>query len=120
MKYRLIARHRGPDLPPLFLLPGERVAAGETYAGPEGWPDWVWCVSDAAVGGWVPRPFLEEHGDGTARVREAYDARELDAEEGDEVTGDRETCGWLWCIRERDGASGWVPREKLEQRTPDR
>jgi hypothetical protein len=27
---------------------------GETYKGPENWPDWVWCVSDAGIGAWVP------------------------------------------------------------------
>jgi hypothetical protein len=114
MKYLVIEAHRGPDRPPLYLRQGERVAVGETYKGPESWPDWVWCVSVAGLGAWVPLPFLEKLGDGTALAREAYDSRELDADKGDEVTGARETCGWVWCVRGRDGASGWVPREKLE------
>ncbi len=114
MRYRVIEAHTGPDRPLLSLRPGERVTVGETYKGPEGWPDWVWCVSEAGIGAWVPLPILETTGEGTALAREAYDSRELDVEGGDEVTGERETCGWLWCARERDGASGWVPREKLE------
>ncbi len=114
MRYRVIEAHRGPDRPPLSLRQGERVALGKTYDGPEGWPDWVWCVSDAGLGGWVPLPFLEGLGDGTARAREDYFARELDADEGDGLAGERETCGWVWGVRERDGAPGWIPREKLE------
>ncbi len=114
MKYLVIEAHRGPDRPPLFLRKGDGVTVGETYKGPEGWPDWFWCVSVAGVGAWVPLPLLEKLGDGTARAVEDYCSRELDVAEGDEVTGARETCGWMWCVRERDGASGWVPREKLE------
>lgn len=113
MNYRIIEAHRGPDRPPLFLRRGEQVAVGETYKGPESWPDWVWCVSGAGLGAWVPLPFLEDLGDGTARAREDYDSRELDAERGDEVSGERETCGWVWCVRGRDGASGWVPSDTL-------
>jgi hypothetical protein len=116
MKYLVIEAHRGADRPPLFLRQGEQVAVGETYKGPEGWPDWIWCVSGAGLGAWVPLPLLEELGDGTARTIEDYCSRELEAETGDEVTGVRETCGWVWCVRERDGASGWVPCEKLEPR----
>ena len=113
MRYRLTEAHRGPDRPDLSLDAGERVALGETYKGPEGWTDWIWGVSGAGVGAWVPLPFLERLGDGTARAVEAYCSRELDAEAGDEVDGGRESCGWTWCVRDRDGASGWVPREKL-------
>ncbi len=114
MRYRVIEAHRGPDRPPLSLSQGERVSMGKTYDGPEGWPDWVWCVSGAGLGAWVPLPFLELLGDGTARAREAYDARELDADEGDVLAAERETCGWVWGVRERDSAPGWIPREKLE------
>jgi hypothetical protein len=116
MKYRVIEAHRGPDRPPLSLRQGEKITVGETYKGPEGWPDWVWCVSGAGVGAWVPLPFLEKLGDETARAIENYCSRELDAEEGDAVLGERETCGWVWCVQEHDSASGWVPREKLEPR----
>lgn len=114
MRYRVIEAHRGPDRPPLALQPGESVTLGAPYKGPEGWPDWIWCVSGAGTGAWVPLPVLEKTGEGTARAREAYDSTELDAEAGDEVAGLREMCGWVWCVREGDGASGWVPREKLE------
>jgi hypothetical protein len=116
MKYRVIEAHRGPDRPPLTLRKGDHVTVGETYKGPEGWPDWAWCVSDAGIGAWVPLPFLETFEKGAARALADYSSRELDAEEGDEVTGARETCGWVWCFREHDGTSGWVPREKLEPR----
>jgi len=114
MRFRVIEAHRGPDRPRVVLRPGEPVRLGETYEGPEGWPDWIWCVNDAGIGGWVPIPFLERTGEDTGRAREAYDSTELDAEAGDIVAGGRETCGWVWCARERDGAAGWVPREKLE------
>lgn len=114
MKYRVIEAHQGPDRSFLSLEKGELVAVGKPYEGPEGWPDWVWCVSDAGGEAWVPIPFLEKLGDGTARAIEDYCSRELDAGEGDEVVGEQETCGWVWCVRERDGTSGWVPREKLE------
>jgi hypothetical protein len=116
MEYRVIEAHRRPDRPPLSLRQGERVVVGETYKGPESWPDWVWCVSGAGLGAWVPLPFLEKHVDGTALTIEDYCSRELDAKAGDEVTGSRETCGWVWCVRKIDGASGWVPREKIEPR----
>jgi hypothetical protein len=114
MKYRAVEAHRGPDRPALTLAAGERLVLGEVYHGPEGWPDWIWGVSETGLGAWIPIPFLERLGDGTARAVEAYCSRELDADPDDVVAGGREACGWVWCVRERDGASGWVPREKLE------
>jgi SH3-like domain-containing protein len=116
MKYRVIEAHRGPDRPPLSLRQGEHVTLGATYAGPEGWPDWIWGVSGAGVGAWIPLPVLEKTGKGTALAREAYDSTELDTEVGDDVAGSREMCGWAWCVRDGDGASGWVPLEKLAPR----
>jgi hypothetical protein len=113
MRFVVTEAHRGSVHAPLLLKKGDLVSMGETYKGPENWPEWVWCVSAGNIGAWVPLQILEKREDGTAVALEDYSSNELDADEGDAVTGTRETNGWLWCVRARDGVSGWVPRDKL-------
>lgn len=112
-EYVVIAAHRGPDRDPLDLSRGDRVIVKEVYRGPENWPDWAGCVVPGKPEGWVPLQILDKRADGTALVLEDYSSRELAAAEGDIVREIRILNGWMWAVRPKDGASGWIPLEKL-------
>jgi uncharacterized protein YgiM (DUF1202 family) len=79
------------------------------------WAGWVWCTNDSHdKSGWVPEKYVErEGGRGTALCN--YDAKELAAQAGEELTATREESGWVWCTNQR-GESGWVPLNHLEQK----
>jgi len=113
MRFVVTEAHRRSVHAPLSLKKGDLVSVGETYKGPENWPEWAWCVTGENAGSWIPLQVLECREDGTAVALEDYSSSELDADEGDAVTGTRETNGWLWCISEKCGESGWVPSNKL-------
>jgi hypothetical protein len=113
MKYTVVDAHRASTPTPLELSKGDLVTVGEVYRGPENWPDWVWCVHSKNTGSWIPLQVLEKKGDGTAIVLESFNARELEVEFGDILTGSQEVNGWKWCVLEKNGEAGWVPLEKL-------
>jgi hypothetical protein len=79
------------------------------------WAGWVWCTNGSNdKSGWVPEMYVEREGDqATALV--AYDAKELAAQAGEELTATQQVCGWVWC-RNQQGESGWVPLDHLEQK----
>jgi diadenosine tetraphosphate (Ap4A) HIT family hydrolase len=72
----------------------------------------VWCTDRQGRGGWIPESFIEHHGD-RGILRCDYDATELEAMAGEELTVENEQSGWLWCTN-RKGESGWVPAENVE------
>lgn len=43
----------------------------------------------------------------------AYTTKEMTVAVGDTVIGYTELNGWIWCVRESDGQSGWVPKNCL-------
>jgi hypothetical protein len=98
MKFVVTEVHRGPVHAPLSLKKGNLVSVGETYKGPGNWPDWVWCVSDAGIGAWVPLQILERRDDGTAIALEGYSSRELSVEPGEILTAAIERNGWMWAL----------------------
>lgn len=52
-------------------------------------------------------------GNGSARALECYTARELDTRINERLVASRHLNGWLWCLREAGGESGWVPAQSL-------
>lgn len=112
--------HRSEYPRPITFEAGASLAVGERYEGDEGWEDWFFCVTPGQDGGWVPAQVLDFDGKTRARAREDYTARELDVDPGDPLESSRTLNGWAWCVRARDGASGWVPLANLEEwREPD-
>jgi uncharacterized protein YgiM (DUF1202 family) len=106
---RVVVDYQAAYPDPLMVKMGEKLSVGEHDAR---WPAFVWCTNSSGKGGWVPEQFLERKGKiGFARCN--YDAAELSAEAGEELTVQGEAGGWLWCTNER-GQSGWIPVDNLE------
>lgn len=113
MYYRVIAPHRSEYPDPIRLRRGEALGVGERYEGPEGWDDWIFCSTASHPGGWVPAQLIEATGPGVGRAMADYSARELDVNEGEALTGERELNGWAWCVRSGGLDAGWVPLANL-------
>ncbi len=96
-----------PD--PIVLKAGEEVKLGQLDTE---WPGWVWCVSEAGKGGWVPEKIIESH-DERGRALADYTAAELAVGVGEELTLHNEESGWYWATNEA-GQSGWVPASHVE------
>lgn len=86
---------------PLIVQAGEQLQVGRRD---DEWLGWVWCETQAGVGGWMPERLLDENG----YTREAYTARELTVPAGVEVTLYQLESGWYWATA-ADGQSGWIP-----------
>jgi hypothetical protein len=76
------------------------------------WHGWIWCVTAAGTGGWVPEAWVERHGDGTCTLLRDYTARELTVRAGERVTASLTESGWAWVTNEA-ASSGWVPLAHL-------
>lgn len=76
---------------------------------------WLFCETPGQKGGWVPAQVIETTGDGAARARDDYTARELDVRVDEVVLGTRILNGWIWCERADGSASGWVPLANLDE-----
>ncbi len=100
---------------PIILKKDERVvinlAIKETD--PE-WVNWVWCIADNGMTGWVPIQILNVYETLSnerqiAVVLEDYSAYELPVNQGEIVVGSRCLNGWVWCRKENSTKEGWVP-----------
>jgi hypothetical protein len=109
---RVVAKvaHQIPERPPLQLIVGESVEAGEPDSE---WPEFVF-VTTSRGSGWVPARHLSAPF-GHAIVQTPYDTTELPTQDGEvlEVLTDDLASGWLWC-RSPAGREGWVPAKTLE------
>jgi len=95
--------------------PALRVAAGEaldTHRTDPDNPGWRWSVNADGLGGWLPDGWVAG-----GRAREAFDTRELDVSEGEEVAVMARLHGWSRC-RLADGREGWVPDGCLSHHGP--
>lgn len=117
--YLVCLDHTSEYPEPICLAKGTLVAVGETYAGPEGWDNWLFCEAKGQAGGWVPAQILEFVDAQTARSREDYTARELNVRTGDVLTATKALNGWLWCQHSESAASGWVPQANLQAIAPE-
>ncbi|PWF23046.1 SH3 domain-containing protein [Corticimicrobacter populi] len=114
MRYIVVRPHRSEYPDPIRLVIGDVFVIGECYEGPESWDDWFFCTLPGHPGGWVPSQVIERQDDGMGRALEDYCARELDIDTGDILDGGRMLNGWIWCRRNADGESGWVPQDNLK------
>ena len=108
-KLIVTAEHRSEYPRPITFEAGTRLAVGERSEGSQGWVDWFLCSTPGQEDGWVPLQVLEFIDEKTALARNSYTARELDVDVGDVLEALHTLNGWAWCVRARDGASGWVP-----------
>jgi hypothetical protein len=113
--YLVIQGHTSEYPEPITFAKGAPLAVGEKYEGPEGWDNWLFCVTPGQKGGWVPAQIIEIINDNTARAREDYTARELNAREGDVLLGTTTLNGWVWCKSTDTLESGWVPLANLQE-----
>ena len=106
---------------PIILKKDEKVvinlAIKETD--PE-WVNWVWCIADNGMTGWVPIQILNVYetlpnGRQIAIVLEDYSAYELPVNQDEIVIGSRCLNGWLWCRKENSTKKGWVPIRCLKR-----
>jgi hypothetical protein len=97
--------HKIPDRPPIQLVPGQRVRAGQHDTQ---WPAFVFVTTDDGAG-WVPEHYLDTSSD-PAVVITGYNTTELATAAGDELTliEQDDPSGWAW-VRNAAGQQGWVP-----------
>lgn len=105
---------------PIILKKDEKVTVDLSVkeSDPE-WIDWVWCIADNGMAGWVPIQILKVYETlsddlQTAVVSEDYSAYELPINKGDIVIGSRILNGWLWCKVENTNKEGWVPTRNIK------
>lgn len=105
---------------PAILKRDERVTIDLSVkdSDPE-WMDWVWCITDSGMTGWVPVQILKvcetfPNELQTAIVSEDYSACELSVNKGDIVIGSKILNGWLWCKVENTDIEGWVPMRNIK------
>jgi hypothetical protein len=106
---RVVVAHQNPFPDPLVFRTGDTLKISDRYSE---WRGWVWCTNDAGKSGWVPEAYLEQTGD-TGVARRDYDATELSAAVGEELTVYHEESGWLWCSNQ-NGQNGWIPADNVE------
>lgn len=101
---------------PITLAKGQEVIVGRSYAGPENWPNWIYCYTlDRGQEGWVPVQIIQVNGE-VGMCTQRYTAKELEVDCGEIVIGMRELNGWIWCEKTSDKDSGWVPIDHLSPR----
>ena len=92
------------------LQTGDIVIIGEE-SGP--YPHWVRIRVPDGRKTWIPEAYVRGNEGEEGRVLVNYDARELEAKEGEIVTVLLEIFRWGW-VRTDDRREGWLPMEILE------
>lgn len=105
---------------PIVLTKGEKLIVDRSIkdSDPE-WANWVWCIADSGMDGWVPTQILKIHKaisseQDIAIALEDYSAYELPVDKDDIVVGSRILNGWLWCRKANSELEGWVPLRNIE------
>lgn len=112
-EYIVVKNHENENPDPIELLAGDTVRLGEKSNDNGPWANWIYCTSDRTQkSGWTPVQIIRTEGDKTVAAVD-YKAREMTVAAGEALLGDHELNGWLWCVRESDGQSGWVPKDCL-------
>jgi Variant SH3 domain/SH3 domain len=106
---RLVRAYATRHADPIAFAAGEAVVVG---ARDEEWPEFWWATDPRGRSGWVHRRFIAGT-EGTTRAMQDYDARELDAAEGDIIELIEEAGGWWWSV-DAHGRRGWLPARDLE------
>ena len=93
------------DRAPLTLTEGDVVRLGQADTD---WPGWIWVTAISGRGSYVPEDHLSPQNDGSARVIQSFQARDLTVKKGDAIDSLREVKGWHWCSSPQ-GQEGWLP-----------
>jgi Variant SH3 domain len=109
-KLRATAAHVIPGRPPIQVVPGQRVQAGQHDTD---WPAFVFVTTGDSAG-WVPKRYLDTSCD-PAVVITGYDTTEIATTAGEELTliQHDNPSGWAW-VRNAAGREGWVPLRTVE------
>lgn len=104
MHARLTANHRPRFARPLAVTAGEKLTLGIRDVD---WPEFIWATDPRGRSGWIHQSCLQ---DDTA-TRD-YDAREIEANTGDQVRLVELVGGWWW-VENEIGEFGWLPEHVL-------
>ena len=111
--YIVIQEYENSNPDPIQLNIGDVVTLGEKSSDDGAWANWIYCVSHkTGKSGWTPVQALQIN-ESVGIATKDYHAKELTVSIGDIMIGDYELNGWIWCLREKDGESGWVPKDCL-------
>ena len=108
-KVRITQAYRIQYADPIQFAAGEKIVVERED---EESPGWVWCRAADGRQGWVPIELLAQHGR-EAIAREAYSARELAVQPGEEVIVVDSRHKWLR-VRNRQGECGWIPESTVK------
>jgi len=112
---RATKAHTIPDRPPIRVVPGQRVKAGQHDTE---WPAFVFITTDDGAG-WFPARHLDRSSD-PAVVLIAYDTTELATVAGEELTLlERDDPSEWALVRNAQGRQGWVPLSTVEPVSED-
>ncbi|MFW9770631.1 MAG: SH3 domain-containing protein [Promethearchaeota archaeon] len=106
---RVIKEHKSSFPDPLILKKGEKLHVENKNSE---WPGWIWSITKSEKSGWVPKSYLEIHGNKAIMLRD-YDATELTASIGEEFLIEGKESGWAW-VTSITGKFGWIPLENIE------
>ena len=99
---------------PLILNAGDIVTLGEEEK-EEKWKGWIRAYTKDNEG-WIPLQIVKNSEDGKkGTVLEYYTAKEIDVNEGDNITVMKKLNGWSWIRLESTGEEGWIPDENIGQ-----
>jgi uncharacterized protein YgiM (DUF1202 family) len=104
---RVVSDYRAQYGDPLVARKGERLTVGDHD---DEWPGWIRGTNASGKSAWVPESYLIIDGDQGTLLRD-YNAVELSANAGEELTVELEESGWLWCRNSRN-QRGWLPAEQ--------
>ncbi len=106
---KVIIEYTSPYTDPLKIQKGERLQVGNKESE---WSGWVWCMNKDGKERWVPKNYVEIHGNSGIMLQD-YEARELTVSIGEELKIEKEESGWIW-VSNKEGRKGWVPLENIK------
>lgn len=115
MDYIVIMEHVSNYPDPIKLTSGDLIMVIERYVGPEGWDNWISCISiKSGKMGWVPEQIIRIESE-NAYVIKDYEATELTVQPGVKVREIEKLNGWVWCQNYDSSEIGWLPLNILEE-----
>lgn len=112
--YVVMQENKNSNEDPIELKMGDVVKLGEKSNDTETWANWIYCTSHRTQkAGWTPIQILKIDGESAVATTD-YIATEMTVSIGDILIGSNELNGWVWCVREADAESGWVPLNCLK------
>lgn len=109
MELVVTVSHKSSYPKPIHFSPGDTLELGKRdheYLG------WIWVTTPSRNEGWAPKALIRRSTDRQGVALAEYSARELETQEGDQITCLRELNGWLW-VENDQGATGWIPKSSV-------